>query len=162
MFTRHYPHFIGYERDLKQEMYLALVKAIKRIHKGEIRSERNYIISILKFAAFKMAKKLIAYDKVHYYLEDLGLKKDGRKFESVMQWQDLFDMGCLPYEKIFNCFTDWEEKYMVLILLDMDGYTKRKFREKVGKSWPYVSELEHRVKEKLTEIIKMYLGNGRL
>lgn len=161
MIIKFYPHFYGYEDDLKQEMVISLIKAIKRIKRGEIRSLQNYIITSLKFTAFKMAKKLITYDRATAYLEDLTITKGKSYFDQAMDWQDLFDMGCFSYESILSTFDSFEERYMVMILIRRKGFTKRDLRERLECSWEYISELEHRTKEKLRELIKLYTGDGK-
>ena len=38
------------------------------------------------------------------------------------------------------------------------GKFLREVRAELKKAWPYVNELEERVKDKLVEIVKMYTG----
>lgn len=160
MFNKFYPHFCGYEDDLRQEMMVSLIKAIRRIKRGEIRSNQNYIITSLKFTAYKMAKKLITYDRTTAYLEDLTITKGKSFFDQALDWQDLFDMGCFSYETILSTFDNFEERYMVMILIKRKSYSKRDLRERLKCPWDYVNELEHRTKEKLRELIKLYTGDN--
>ena len=160
MIRKFYPHFCGYEDDLKQEMMISLIKAIRRMKRGEIRSDQNYIITTLKYTAYKMGKKLITYDRATAYLEDLAITEGKSVFDQAMDWQDLFDMGCFSYETILSTFDSFEERYMVLVLIRRKGYTKRDLRERLKTTWDYINELEHRIKEKLREIIKLYTGDS--
>lgn len=155
MLKKFTPHFYGYEDDLRQEMMIVLIKAIRRIKKGEIKSEQNYIITVLKYAAYRLGKKQIEYDRTTSYLTDI-LGKNNNQIESVVEWIDLFDLGVVSYDSIFSSFETFEEQYMIMILIKKDGYSRRKLRDEMKVDWKYIEKLEHRVKEKLVEIIKMY------
>lgn len=155
MLKKFTPHFQGYEDDLKQEMMIVLIKAIRRIKKGEIKSEQNYIITVLKYAAYKLGRKIIEYDRTTSYLTDI-LKGNNRGIEHVAEWLDLFDLGVVSYDSIFSAFETFEEQYMIMLIIKKDGYTRKKLREELRVSWGYINTLESRVKEKLVEIIKMY------
>ena len=50
MYKKFYPYFYHYQDDVKQEMMYALIKARRRIKRGEIRSIRNNFITVLKYA----------------------------------------------------------------------------------------------------------------
>lgn len=153
MLKKFYPHFLCREDDLMQEMMIVLIKAIRRIKKGEIESEKNYVITCLKYAAFKMAKTLITYDKTTVFLEDL---KGTQDHEKALEWLDLFDLGVIDYDSLFSVFETVEERYMVMIIIKFNGYSRRKLRSILKVEWDYIAKLEVRVKEKLVEIIKMY------
>lgn len=155
MLKKFTPHFQGYEDDLKQEMMIVLIKAIRRIKRGEIKSEQNYIITILKYAAYRLGKRLIEHDKTTFYLADV-LKGRNSSIEYVAEWLDLFDLGIVPYDSIFSAFETFEEQYMIMMIIKKDGYTRRKLRDELKCSWSYITALEVRVKEKLVEVIKMY------
>ena len=47
---------------------------------------------------------------------------------------------------------------MVMCILGIKGYRKDYLRAELKRAWPYVNELEERVKDKLVEIVKMYTG----
>ena len=153
MLKKFHPHFTCREDDLMQEMMIVLVKAIRRIKKGEIESEQNYVITCLKYAAYRMAKKLITHDRTTVFLEDL---KGTREHNVAMEWLDMFDLGIIDYDSIFSVFETVEERYMVMIIIKRKGYSRRKLREILGVEWDYMTKLEVRVKEKLVEIIKMF------
>lgn len=153
MLKKFYPHFNNYEDDLMQEMMIVLIKAIKRIKKGEITSQKNYVITVLKYAAYKMAKKLIDYDKNTFFLEDL---KSNLVIDSTAEWLDLFDLGIVDYESVFSVFETVEERYMIMVIIKRNGYSRRGARELLDCEWDYILKLEKRVKEKLIEVIKMY------
>lgn len=153
MIKKFTPHFYTHEDDLMQEMMIVLIRAIRRIKKGEIKSEQNYVITVLKYAAYSMAKKLISYDKTTSFLEDM---RGNKGIDSTAEWIDLFDLGVLNYESVFSCFESIEERYMIMILIKRKGYSRRKLREILEVEWSYMTKLEVRVKEKLVEIIKMY------
>lgn len=160
MLSKFYPHFVGHEEDIRQELMIALIAGIRRIKRGEIRSPKNYLITHMKYAAYKLAKDKITYDKTFIYLEDMGIRdKSGKKWSKLLEWNDLFDMGYFSYETILSCIDSFEERYMILNIMEVPGYTKRKLRALVKKDWPYIDALEVRVKEKLAEIIKMHSAN---
>ena len=157
MFKKFFPHFVGYEEDLKQEMMVALINSIKRIKRGEIRSQQNYIITHLKYETYKMAKKLIDYDKCTRYLEDF--KPKGFTPDRPTSWENIFkEFGIVDIERIPEFFESYEERYMVMCILGVKGYRKDYLRAELKRAWPYVNELEERVKDKLVEIVKMYTG----
>lgn len=153
MLKKFHPHFVQKEEDLMQEMMVVLIKAVRRIKKGEISSEQNYVITCLKYAAFKMAKDLISYDKTTVFLEDLKTTEDRGK---AIEWLDLLDLSSISCETVLRAFEIEEERLMILVILGVEGHTRRKLREKLKVEWAYMTRLENRVKEKLVEIIKMY------
>lgn len=160
MYAKFYPHFVGYEEDLKSEMMIALINAIKRIKRGEITSEQNYIITHLKYEVYKLAKKMIDYDRCTFYLEDFKPFKNNDATNPV-SWENAFKrFGIANIEKLPDFFESYEEKYMCAVLLGLSGYTKTQLRDNLQKGWPYVNELEERVKEKLVELIKLYSGEN--
>lgn len=151
------PHFYGYEEDLKQEMMIALIQAIKRIMNGEIRSEKNYVITALKYKAFSIAEKIIDYDKYTVYLEDIVKDKDKR---DSFSWENMItESSTLDLEKVLSVITEPEEQYMLFVIIGRDGYSQTGFKNLFNKeSWDEVLEVETYVKEKIIEIIKMYNG----
>lgn len=151
MYQKFYPHFVGYEDDLKQEMMIALVGAVRRIKKDEIRSIRNYIITALKYAAFKYGRIRIAQDKSQKYLEDLN---EQYGFVPYTEWEEYLDCGILTYEIILLNFTTFEERYIGLCLFKAPGYSRRALRRELRCSWEYIAALEDKVKTKLVELIK--------
>lgn len=163
MLKKFFPHFVGYEEDLKQEMMVALVNAIKRIKRGEIRSEQNYIITHLKYETYKMAKKLIDFDRCTFYLEDMRPK--WMDPSDATNWENAFKrFGITDLQVILSSFESYEERYMVMCLFQMDGYRKDKLRAELKRGWPYINKLEERCKERLAEMIKMSIGehtNGK-
>lgn len=151
MYNKFYPHFVGYEDDLKQEMMIALAAAIRRIKKDEIRSIRNYVITVLKYAAFMYGRKRISEDRSWKYLEDLN---EQYGFTPTAEWEDYLDQGLLTYEFILINFQSFEERYMCLLIFKLPGYRKSYLRKELRCSWEHIYELEDRVKKKLVELIK--------
>ena len=156
MYKKFYPHFVDRDDDIKQHMMVALIKAIKRIKRGEIRNERNYVITTLMGAAYRISKKLIAYDEVMVYLEDIGIGSSEGGDEFYYEWEDFMEMGCLPYERIFAIFTAEEDQWLIKNMMGVKGYSKTELKEKTDWSWGEMKARETYIKEKLVEIIKMY------
>jgi hypothetical protein len=151
MIKKFTPHFRGQEDDLKQEMLIAMIVAIRRIRRNEIHSIQNYLITTMKYAAYKMAKKVIEYDRRTVFLNDFRYKYS----DETLEWQNLFDLGCFSYEAILSSFETFEERLMVMNIMEKEGYSKRFIRNKLKCCWGYIEELEKRTKEKLLELIKI-------
>lgn len=150
MYVKFYPHFVQREEDVKQEMLIELIKIVKRIKKGHVKvSERNFVITGLKYKCYKIARKYIDEDKSKCYLEDIKLSNMGYE----LTWEDLIPSSLVTFENIFSDFTEFEEQYMVLIIIREQGYTRRKLRGILKVSWEHMSELEHRVKERIKDNI---------
>lgn len=150
MYEKFYPHFCGREDDVKQEMRIELIKVIRRVKNGEVKvSEKNFVITAIKYRCYKIATKYITEDRTKKYLEDIRLKDRGYE----VGWEDLVPGSLTSYKDLFSEFTTLEDQYMVMIILGTRGYTRRKLRSILKVSWPYMTELEHRVKEKIRDNI---------
>ena len=161
MFKKFFPHFVGYEEDLKQEMMVALINSIKRIKRGEIRSQQNYIITHLKYETYKMAKKLIDYDKCTRYLEDF--KPKGFTPDRPTSWENIFkEFGIVDIERIPEFFESYEERYMVMCILGIKGYRKDYLRAELKKADEEFDSLELEEKKKaiisLVDKNKLYVN----
>lgn len=157
MHEKFYPHFVGREDDVKQEMLIELIKVIRRVKNGEVRnSERNMVITVLKYRCYQIARKFIDEDKTKRYLEDIRLKDRGYE----VSWEDLIPGSVVSYENLFSDFTSFGDRYMVLIILGVKGYTRRALREKLKIGWSRMDELEHRVKEQIKDNILSRSGTA--
>lgn len=154
MHQKFYPHFCGLEEDIRQEMMIELIHSIKRIKNGEIRSERNYVITALKFKCYKIAKKLITYDRSTIYLSDLVKNWHGEiEWDNLILGTNMFDI-----EQIISYITEEDDRYIFMCILKMDGYRRAILKEKLGISWEELYQKEEDLKEKLVETIKMIMG----
>lgn len=151
MYQKFYPHFCGREDDVKQQMTIALIKAIRRMKQGvEIRNERNFIITAIKYETYKIAKELIDYDRFTNYLEDMRLCSFGYE----IGWEDMIEGGVLSYDNLFASIKSKEDAYMVRIIIGDKGYTRYNLRAELKVGWPYMTELENRVVSRMKELIK--------
>jgi len=138
-------------------MLIALIKAIRRMKQGvEIRNERNFIITAIKYETYKIAKKLIDYDRSLIFLEDMKL--DGFGYE--IGWEDTVEGGVISFDNLFSSIKGERERYMVHILIGDEGYTRYKLRAKLKVGWPYMAELEEQVRDKMRELIKRRVENN--
>jgi len=154
MHKKFYPHFCGLEDDIKQEMMIELIKSIQRIKKGEIRSERNYVITALKFKTFKIAKKLITYDRSTIYLDDLV-----KNWHGEIEWENLMlGSGVFDIEQVISYIQDPNDQYLLMCILKVKGYKRTILKEKLDLTWEDLYKKEEDLKEKLVEIIRMIMG----
>lgn len=152
------PHFYGFEEDLKQEMMIALIGAIKRIKNGEIKSEKNYVITCMKYRAFRIAKKLIEYDKNTIYLNDYIPKSDKYKNSRGWDWM-VSDSSTIDFDLLVATLENPLEQYVFMLILEMDGYSRTDLKETFNLEWEDIPKLEHEVKEKIIEILRAISGD---
>lgn len=119
--------------DAEQELYLAIIEAIKMMPKCETDGQcLTYIKNAVKFKFASLCKKNIKKEKIEYpYKKDLNEEVYHEKYYDV---EILYDL-----EKRMSYMNEKEKKILKYLIL---GYSDSEISEKMGMSRQYINRIK--------------------